>query len=220
MIDIEKKKQDFVDGLFFRHQLYYFSNEEMINCIKDDDHFQAFLDAALNFVIFDFAFMFYSPDFAYKIQGVLNSRRWNTRDKKVIEEINDVLRILGTLDGMKQREKKKFMSFYGAEQEKFRHTTFKSDEELLESLSYDYVVYYAIKYSMLDLIEEDKYPIVPFSLIYLFLKCPELFQDPDFMKNAEELYERVKNAVTSKNKSKGQKVKEFLELAVFFKKEE
>lgn len=211
MDEEDNKVQDFINVLYLRHQLCCQTEEEMIRKIKGDDHFSAFLDTALSLVTLECGFMYFTSEFADKINAVMNSRRFTTKDKNDSEKINEIIRLINGLNCTEIPLKSVYALNYKFYQEELRETTFKTNNNFLESLGYDYVVFYALEYDMVDEIDKENYCLVLPSLLFLLKECPEIFQDGDVLDNTRRLLTKIKDSKVLKGKRK-KKVKAIDEL--------
>lgn len=172
---------DFENVLCLKNQLISVSRKELMDVYQNYDNYLCFLDTIAVMSDIDSAFLLLNPCFIDTIEDVIQIHRFNTNDSQVRDAINSIIGYLNRLKSYNESYKNHLKEHYLDYHEQVRLAEFVSEEDFLSSLSYDAVVYVALKYGNMDIISNDT--LFLSSLNYFIEAIPEVFQDPVFLDN-------------------------------------
>lgn len=196
--------------LVLRNHLVKIPESKLIEMYSNYDYYLAFLNSLWLLVENDSAFLLFDDSMLKKILSVIQIYRFDAKDEGVKKEVNDIIDYINGLRSCDEAKKNTLKNNYLAFQEEKRCATFYSTEGLLDSLSYDAIVFSALQNNDMKSIIHDEHYIL--SLNYLIYMCPELFKDKEVQQRAiKRLDEANSNArILSPNKKLIKQTKEHL----------
>lgn len=165
---------DFENLLLLKNQLVNAPFDELLECYKDYDNYLLFLDTVVLLANTDSAFLLFYKDGMEKILRIIQLYRFNTKDEKVIDVINQIIQYLNNIklydSTYENLLKLSYLSFH----EESRISSFDREEDFIASLSYDAATYFALKDGNISI---NDYDLFLASVNYLFVIIPEFFKD-------------------------------------------
>ena len=180
---------DFHNLLTIRNQLVKASDEKLRELYQDKGSYVTFLDTVILLTESDSAFLLFSDQFIDKILSVVQLHRFDFEEDEIKEAINGIITYMNHIRTYSSDLVNQLKNGYLAYQEDLREAEFHSDEAFFKSLSYDAVVFSALREGKPESVEDDSYFLM--SLNFLLKSCPELFQDATVKKGATVLLDRA-----------------------------
>lgn len=171
-----------VDLLTLKNHLVEVSSEELCDVSREDDYYEFFLESSLRLLLEEPAFLLLDDILLQKISKVASEQRYRYHNSPIYSFSNDLIVGVNELLYLPEFKKKSRVFHYLAFQEDCRKKTFSSISDSLLTNARDLWVYRSIQDQEDYLTEMD----VLSGLRYFSFVCPELFQDSDFMKGAED----------------------------------
>ena len=169
---------DFVKLMLIRNSLVYTPLSSLLDNYSDIDEYTCFLDSLVLLFNNDSGFLLLIENFYDRIFRTIDLHRFDA-DEDVKKTASDIIYCINSLKTMSQSLKDLMIIQYKDYHEEMRQAKFNDYQDLLDSLAFDAIVFFAITKNRPDLINDETYFL--YSVCY-FTKCfPELFYD-DSMK--------------------------------------
>ena len=186
--------------LVLRNHLAKLPESKLCSIYNDYDYYLAFLNNVWLLAENDSGFLLFDDSFLDKILSVIQIHRFDGKDEGVRQEVNDIIDYVNGIKSYSQGMKNSLKNNYLAFQEATRGATFYSTEGLIDSLSYDALVFSALQNDNMDSIIHDEHFLL--SLNYLIYSCKELFQDKKVLERAKKRLEEVNKNTKALSKTK------------------
>lgn len=196
---MSEELKDFYELLIIKNHLIKVPIEDLKKTYKSNEDFLWFLDAVALLTQKEKGFLLLSDEIKKRIITVIEDHKFDC-DSETLEVINDTVVYFNQLENVNKLLKEIIRKSYIAYQEKIRGVNFLSEESLFESLSYDGIVFNALKDNDLSAIDDSDYFLL--SISYLISSIPEFFQNDEVHSNTKQLIEeeRKKSKVLSSRK--------------------
>ncbi len=184
---------DFNNIISLRNQLAVATTKQLVDIYQDEASYLAFLDAFVFLSEYDSGFLLSSDEFLDKVLTVVSVHRFDMKYPEIQDTINDIITYVNGVKCYSDDLKKLLMNGYLAYQEDVRNANFSSTDAFLTSLSYDAVVFTALREGRPEAICDDNYFLMSFE--YIMNCCPEFFQNPNVCRDAQSVLDRVSSHV-------------------------
>lgn len=166
---------DFENVLCLKNQLALVPIETLLDVYSDSENFILFIDSVHVLIETDSAFLLFNEKMCEKISTIISAKRFEFKDKDVVNVINFIIKHLNTIHDYDSSYKNLLKNGYLAYQEECRKVEMEDTEVFLESMAHDAVVYSVLKEGNLEKIECDEFFLA--SVNYIIATMPEFFDD-------------------------------------------
>ncbi len=181
---------DFINVICLRNQLLVVPTDEFVEKHREEERFLSFLDTLAVLTMIDSAFFLFSDELIEKAKAVIFEYRFNYKDTNIVEAINQAILYFNTIRNYDESCKKLLKNGYLGYQEDCRKITIEDENQFLELLAFDAVVYFALAEDKMDIVGDDDAFFLA-SINYLIESIPELFNDEEIKNRAMKKLEEI-----------------------------
>ncbi len=174
-MDDDYTLEDFENVICLKNQLICVPTKTLLEVYNDKENFIAFLDNFSVLANTDSAFMLFSEDMVQKVRDIIRNNRFKYKEKEIVTAMNEIILYLNNLQSYSQSYRNILMNGYLIYHEDCRKIEMEDTQIFLESMAYDAVVYWALKYNKMEEIERDDMFLA--SVNYIMEAMPEFFAD-------------------------------------------